>query len=141
MMKGGTSQNLSSSYFHNSCIYVEIMGKLTFCVIIMTQNVNFPIGPACQNTQRMHKATLIVSKVHMVYCIQKQHKLFTRMLHGDGRKCKLKLHQLRPIITLVWKAYVTARLSNEIIVSNETIFCHKLCQSAFESSVKDVGPI
>ena len=24
-MKGGTSQNLSSFYFHNSCFYVEIM--------------------------------------------------------------------------------------------------------------------
>ena len=34
-MKGGTSQNLSSFYFHNSWIYVEIM----------TQNVNFPIWP------------------------------------------------------------------------------------------------
>jgi hypothetical protein len=55
-MKGGTSQN-----FHNSWIYVESM----------TQNVNFPIGSvqyiACQNTQRMHKVTLIVNKVHMVY--------------------------------------------------------------------------
>ena len=61
MMKGGTSQDLFSFYLHNSWIYVEIM----------TQNVNFPIGLvqylACQNTQRMHKVTLIVNKAHMVY--------------------------------------------------------------------------
>ena len=57
-MKGGTSQNLSSFYFHNSWIYVEIM----------TQNVNFPIGPvhylACQNTQRMHKVHMGYSNTH-----------------------------------------------------------------------------
>ena len=63
MMKGGTSQNLSSFYFHNSWIYVEIM----------TQNVNFLIKwwPVqyldCRNTQRMYKVTLVVKKVHIVY--------------------------------------------------------------------------
>ena len=60
MMKGGTSQNLSNFYFHNSWIYVEIM----------TRNVNFPIGPvhylACQTSQGMYKVALIVNKVHMV---------------------------------------------------------------------------
>ena len=60
-MKGGTSQNLSSFYFHNSWIYVEIM----------TQNVNFPIWPvqylACQKSQSMYKVTLIVNKGHKVY--------------------------------------------------------------------------
>ena len=34
-MKGGTSQNLTSFYFHNSWFYWEIMN----------QNVNFPIEP------------------------------------------------------------------------------------------------
>ena len=61
MVKGGTSQNLSSFYFHNSWIDVEIM----------SQNVNLPIWLvqylACQNTQRMYKVTLIDNKVHMVY--------------------------------------------------------------------------
>ena len=33
-MKGGTSENLSSFYFHNSWIFVEVM----------TQNLNFPIN-------------------------------------------------------------------------------------------------
>ena len=60
MMKGGTSQNLSSFYSHNYWVYVEII----------TQNVNSPRGPvkylACQNTQRMHKVTLIVNKVRIV---------------------------------------------------------------------------
>ena len=52
MMKGGTSRNFSSFYFHNFWINVEIM----------TQNVIVPIRPvqylACQNTQRMHRVTL-----------------------------------------------------------------------------------
>ena len=65
MMKGGTSQDLTSFYFHNSWFYVAIM----------RQNVNFPIGPvlylACQNTERMYKVTLIVNKVHMVYCFKR----------------------------------------------------------------------
>ena len=35
MVKGHTSRNLTSVYFHNFWFYVEIM----------TQHVNFPIGP------------------------------------------------------------------------------------------------
>ena len=58
--KGGTSLNLSSFYFNNSWIYVEVM----------TPNVNFPIWPvqylACQTSQRMCKVTLIENRVHMV---------------------------------------------------------------------------
>ena len=62
MMKGGTSQNLSSFYLHNSWIYVEIV----------TQMSTFPYNLcsidfwAC-HTQRMYKVTLIVNKDHMVY--------------------------------------------------------------------------
>ena len=83
MMKGGTSQNLTSFYFRNSWIYVETM----------TQTVNLPIGPvqycACQNTQRMYKVTLIVNRVHMVYRTLNLHRGFT-----PKYRCVLALYTL-----------------------------------------------
>ena len=43
--------------------------------------------------------------------------LCTRTLLADDQVQADTLHHLGPIITQIWKAYVTARLSNEIIVS------------------------
>ena len=57
---------LSNSY--QLLLYLLYLNNSWFYV---AQNANFPKGPvqylACQNTQRMYKITLIVSKVHIVY--------------------------------------------------------------------------
>ena len=61
MMKGGTSQNLTSCYFHKSWFYVEIM----------TQNVNLPIGPGIVLCLPIYWKNVqgppIIKNVHMVY--------------------------------------------------------------------------
>ena len=71
MIKGGTSQNLSSFYFHNSCIYVETM----------TQNFNF------------HKMTDAVSCLPeqpknvqgYTYCKQRSHGLYLIHIQTESR--------------------------------------------------------
>ena len=74
MIRGGTSQNLSSFYFHNSRIYVEIM----------TQNVNFPIGPVLLLNTWCHSSHGLLTKYNTteVIVISRRHLLLFVCLFG-----------------------------------------------------------
>ena len=102
----GTSQNLSSFYFHNCWIFVEVM----------TQNVNFHIWPvqylACQKDQRMYKDALIVNKVHMVY-----RKL--TLVSNFFRWVKLRQCQkLRGICVLASRSYLLSTSQCFLLISS-----------------------
>ena len=91
-------KNLSSFYFHNSWIYVEIM----------TQNVNFTIWSmqciACQTSQKMYTKTLTVNKGHMVYI----NKLFPSLLVHHFMWQSLLFHLLDFTASTIWDESVQA---------------------------------
>ena len=83
LWKGGTSQKVSSFYFHNSWIYVEIM----------TQMSTFPFWPvqylACQKIQRMYKVILTLNYCYrfkvVVYSVLKSFQIVTgELLFNKG---------------------------------------------------------
>ena len=132
MMKGGTSQTISSFYFRNSWIYVEII----------TQNVNFPIGQvqylACQNPHIMYKVTLIVNKFHMVYtyCVNrrtlKELVRWRRVLNASsGHSIQKRSPQIfkSPTVQSRWSLQIHGTLQMKWFLQNAYYFY--LCNFTF----------